>query len=293
MRSAYSVSVFTDWRTAIGVWLKTRTDQPPPPDLLVGEGIRAGERPAPAARHGAPRTRHPRAGLRDHGTSGSRTSGSNSRRPTATSCRPSTWCRGTARSRRSSAVGQLADRIHPHLLITELRSMAADDLWLSPPTAATRSASTSPGNASPRAVLPLLPVIEDALAPYGARSHWGKLFDRPGAYERLPDFLALASRVDPTGRFRNAYLDRLELTAAREDQAAQHHAAPRRRRRRASPRNRSSGGSRPGRAPRRTPGSPRTARAQVCGTQLGPGLVDTIGRTITVPRWGRSGRSPW
>ena len=58
-------------------------------------------------------------------------------------------------------------------------------------------------------MLPLLPVIEAALEPFGARSHWGKLFDRPGAYERLPDFLELAARLDPAGKFTNDYLARL------------------------------------------------------------------------------------
>jgi len=59
-------------------------------------------------------------------------------------------------------------------------------------------------------VLPLLPVIEEALAPYSARPHWGKLFSevRRELYPKLPDFVALARDVDPDGKFSNEYLER-------------------------------------------------------------------------------------
>ncbi len=59
-------------------------------------------------------------------------------------------------------------------------------------------------------VLPLLPVIEEALAPFGARPHWGKLFHSvdKSLYPKLPDFVALALELDPEGKFRNVYLER-------------------------------------------------------------------------------------
>ena len=69
------------------------------------------------------------------------------------------------------------------------------------------------------AVLPVLAEIEAALAPYEARPHWGKVF-LAGAdtiaplYERLPDFIGLAERLDPRGAFRNDWLEQRVLGSA-------------------------------------------------------------------------------
>jgi len=62
-------------------------------------------------------------------------------------------------------------------------------------------------------VLPVVALLERQLAPFGPRPHWGKLFvttpeDLRARYERLPDFLGLMRRLDPSGKFRNAYTDR-------------------------------------------------------------------------------------
>ncbi len=111
------------------------------------------------------------------------------------------------------AVEQLRDRISPLLFISELRTVAADDLWLS--MAYQRDSLAFHFTWQPRAeaVLALLPEIEAALAPFDARPHWGKAFTTPpdrlrALYPRLPDFLALAQRHDPEGKLRNAYLNR-------------------------------------------------------------------------------------
>jgi xylitol oxidase len=64
------------------------------------------------------------------------------------------------------------------------------------------------------AVLPVLALIEEALAPLGVRPHWGKLFTVPAerirdAYPRMDDFRALVAATDPDGTFGNAFLSRL------------------------------------------------------------------------------------
>ncbi len=111
------------------------------------------------------------------------------------------------------AVEQLRDRISPLLFISELRTVAADDLWLS--MAYQRDSLAFHFTWQPRAeaVLALLPEIEAALAPFDARPHWGKAFTTPpdrlrALYPRFPDFLALAQHHDPEGKLRNAYLNR-------------------------------------------------------------------------------------
>jgi xylitol oxidase len=59
----------------------------------------------------------------------------------------------------------------------------------------------------------LLPVMEEALAPFNARPHWGKLFHADAGsvatlYPRFSDFKDLAERMDPEHKFRNEFLAR-------------------------------------------------------------------------------------
>jgi xylitol oxidase len=65
------------------------------------------------------------------------------------------------------------------------------------------------------AVERVLEDLEAALAPFGARPHWGKVFLAAPRYERLPDFIRLVERLDPHGAFRNEWLERRVLGAAR------------------------------------------------------------------------------
>ena len=110
------------------------------------------------------------------------------------------------------AVEKLHDQVGPHLLITEIRTIAADNFWMSP--CRNQDSVTIHFTLKPDwpAVSKLLPVIERELAPFGARPHWGKLFTMAPArldslYEKLPQFLALARKYDPQGKFRNEFLN--------------------------------------------------------------------------------------
>jgi xylitol oxidase len=65
----------------------------------------------------------------------------------------------------------------------------------------------------------LLPLLEEQLAPFDARPHWGKLFTMAPArvqalYQKLPDFQNLARTYDPQGKFRNAFLEAYIFGAA-------------------------------------------------------------------------------
>jgi xylitol oxidase len=110
------------------------------------------------------------------------------------------------------AVERLKDKVGPHLFITELRTIAADDLWLS--TCYKRAAMTIHFTWKPEwpAVKELLPQIEAQLAPFNPRPHWAKLFTLPpshvqAGYEKLADFKALLKQYDPKGKFRNEFLN--------------------------------------------------------------------------------------
>ena len=103
--------------------------------------------------------------------------------------------------------------ITPLLLISEIRTVAADTLWLSPfheRDSVCFHFTWKPLDAEVRA---LLPQIDAALAPFAPRPHWGKLFTlRPvqiqAAYPKLPAFRQLRERLDPGGKFRNEFVAR-------------------------------------------------------------------------------------
>ncbi|WP_137845473.1 D-arabinono-1,4-lactone oxidase [Microbacterium sp. 2FI] len=119
-----------------------------------------------------------------------------------------------------NAMRALAPLIQPHLLVSELRTAASDDLWLSGAYARDMLAIHFTWRNDPAGVLGVLPRIEEALAPLGARPHWGKLhtFDAAAiarVHPRLVDARAVFERLDPEGRFANAHLQRLGVRAER------------------------------------------------------------------------------
>ena len=110
------------------------------------------------------------------------------------------------------AVEKLRDRITRHLLITELRTIDADHLWMSPCYQRPSLAIHFTWKPEWAAVKALLPKIEESLAPFDARPHWAKLNTMAPArlkelYPKLPEFQALLSHSDPGRKFRNAFLD--------------------------------------------------------------------------------------
>jgi alditol oxidase len=110
------------------------------------------------------------------------------------------------------ALDRLRERIAPVLHVCEIRSIAADDLWLSPAQGRDSVALHFTWHSDPAAVLPVVARVEAALEPFAARPHWGKVFgtapDRVRAlWEHLPAAERLLRASDPTGKFRNAMVD--------------------------------------------------------------------------------------
>jgi len=111
------------------------------------------------------------------------------------------------------AIDQLREHVASLLQISEVRSIAADNLWMSPCyKQACVSIHFTWKKDWPR-VRKVLPIIEDQLAVFDARPHWGKLFTMSprrvqSLYEKLPDFQGLLQNYDPQGKFRNAFLDK-------------------------------------------------------------------------------------
>ncbi len=112
------------------------------------------------------------------------------------------------------AVRELGSHLAPVLVGGEIRSVAADPLWLSAAYGTDVVGLHFTWLRDPAGVYAVLPPLERALLPLGARPHWGKCFvagaeQLAPLYPRLDDFRALRDRVDPDGTFGNAFLDRV------------------------------------------------------------------------------------
>lgn len=113
------------------------------------------------------------------------------------------------------ALRGLGHRIAPLVFSAEIRTVAADDLWLSPAHRQECFGVHFTWRPDEAAVRSVLAEIEAALAPFAPRPHWGKVFtgsyDWDALYPRLADFRRLVAEHDPRGVFRNAFLERTVL----------------------------------------------------------------------------------
>ncbi|CAN5426210.1 alditol oxidase [soil metagenome] len=211
--SAYSVSFFTDWRSATinQIWFKRRaTDATPAPFTSMTPATRdlhplAGCDPRNCTKQlGVPGAWHERL--------------------------PHFWMDFTPSAGEElqseylvpredamaafEALQPLRSRIAQLIQVTEIRTIAADDLWMSPCYKQPCVAFHFTWKKDWPNVQLLLPAIESALKPFRARPHWGKLFTMSATglrplYPKLDDFRALLIEFDPSQKFRNAYLNRL------------------------------------------------------------------------------------
>jgi xylitol oxidase len=113
-----------------------------------------------------------------------------------------------------SALFAAADRFAAPVQVSEVRTIAADRLWLG--TASGRDSVALHFTWVPdrTAVLPALAAVEAVLAPFDPRPHWGKLWTLPvdavrASYPRWGDAARLRERWDPDRVFANPYVDAL------------------------------------------------------------------------------------
>ena len=110
------------------------------------------------------------------------------------------------------AMEKLHEKITPHLFISEIRTVNADELWMSTCYKQTCVVLHTTWKQKAEAVMNLIPQVEEQLAPFNARPHWAKLFTMSpkvlqSRYEKLNDFKQLINQYDPNGKFRNEFLD--------------------------------------------------------------------------------------
>jgi xylitol oxidase len=110
------------------------------------------------------------------------------------------------------ALETLRDQITPHLFITELRTIAADEMWMSMAYRRQSLAIHFTWKPETPEVNAVLPLIEAKLAPFDARPHWAKVFTMPPAqiaarYPQMSAFRDLTKQYDPQGKLRNSFID--------------------------------------------------------------------------------------
>ncbi|EGX55830.1 alditol oxidase [Streptomyces zinciresistens K42] len=206
---AYSVSLFTDWR-APGfrqVWLKRRTDQPLP-DFPWAAPATEKLHPVPGMpavncteQFGVPGPWHERLPhFRAEFT------------PSSGAELQSEYLLPRGRAVDAlHAIGAIREAVAPVLQTCEVRTVAADEQWLSPSYGRDTVAFHFTWIDDTAAVLPVVRRLESALDGFAARPHWGKVFTMPAPalrdrYPRLADFRALARDLDPHGTFTNAFV---------------------------------------------------------------------------------------
>ena len=113
-----------------------------------------------------------------------------------------------------AALFQASDRFADVVQVSEVRTVAADDLWLSPAAGRASVAIHFTWLPEVEPVLKAVGVVETVLAPFDPRPHWGKVWTRPvesvrASYPRLADFAELRDRWDPERKFANRYVDSL------------------------------------------------------------------------------------
>lgn len=215
MATAYSVSLFTNWRQAAFdmVWCKRRVGDLAPDDprapLFGARPATTNQHPIPGldAVHctdqlSRPGPAHERLGhfrldfLPSHGNE-LQTEYLLPRRHAVAAF---------------AALLPLHSEIARLVLVNEIRTVAQDALWMSPAYGRDSVAFHFTWKPDWPVVQQLLQRMEAALAPFEARPHWGKLFTMTPAEvhrhrPRLPDFRNLALAFDPEGKFRNWFLD--------------------------------------------------------------------------------------
>ncbi|MFC4117856.1 FAD-binding protein [Nonomuraea zeae] len=217
VHSAYSVCLFTDWRAPrlTQVWINERLDEPPA-DVVKQPWFTA--LPADGPRH--PVTGMPTASCTEQlGVPGRWHERLPHFRPDAEPSSAGDELHSEYMLARRDAVAALhaldgiRDRVQPVLQICEVRTIAADRLWMSPFYDQDSVSIHFTWTSDTSAVLPIVRLVEQRLAPFAARPHWAKIFtiappDLRPMFPRLPDFADLVRTYDPAGKFGNPFVDR-------------------------------------------------------------------------------------
>lgn len=217
--AAYSVSIFTTFAGDVDgqvahIWLKRRTDgsdqsMTPGPTFLDAPAAMMQHHPVPGHDGNVCTPQLGKPGLwadrLPHFRMGFTPSAGNE-------VQSEFFVEASAGSAALDSLREAAPSFANRLMVGEVRSIAADELWMSPhfERASIAFHFTWHAGDNERAVS----AVEEALAPFAPRPHWGKVFhaDRFSAvssYEMFDDFVEMTTRLDPHGVFRNEWWHRV------------------------------------------------------------------------------------
>lgn len=213
MSAGYSVSLFTDWQDITEIWVKHRIDQPHPPKNDFYGAKEANRHLHPIAELSAKSCTFQ---MREPGPAFERLphfkldfTPSHGDELQSEYFLPIEHAAEALR-----VVANLEPLIARQLMVSEIRTVAADKLWLSPAYKQDCVAIHFTWHPNWPEVKKILPLIEKALQPFGVRPHWGKLFsikspDLKNQYKKILDFQSLVKEYDPNHKFQNDFLNRL------------------------------------------------------------------------------------
>jgi xylitol oxidase len=220
--SAYSVSLFTRWGTEpeFLLWRKQRVDarsEPFPKPKLFGAALADGPRhPIPGADTAACTDQMGRTGPWHERLPHFRAEFT----PSAGEELQSEYlvARGDATAA-LAALREVGASIEPAVQICEVRTIAEDDLWLSPAYGRDTVGLHFTWVRDEAVAVPAMSLVESALRPFNPRPHWGKLFaieanEIRSRYPRIGDFAKLARQRDPSGKFTNAFVEAITADTA-------------------------------------------------------------------------------
>lgn len=212
MAAAYSVSLFTGWRTdrIDQVWLKRRGG-PDAPGTWLGAVLADGPRhPVPGC---PPEPCTPQLGLPGRWHARLPHFRPDFTPSSGDELQSEYFVARADVVAAFDALDAVRDRISPALQIGEIRTVAADALWLSPAYERDCVAYHFTWHPDAAAVAEAVRTVEEALSPFAARPHWGKVFTTTPevireSYPRWDDFRRLLGEFDPAGTFRNEFIAR-------------------------------------------------------------------------------------
>lgn len=209
--SAYSVSVFTNWVAHLQLWTKERTDADPVDHAGLHDGVLATEQhhPIPGVSAMACTEQGPTSGRWDerlpHFRAGAVPSA-------GAEVQSEFFIHRTNATRAIAALQAIGPHLAPHLMVSEVRTVAADNLWLSPQYERDCVAFHFTWYHDMASALAMAQLVAKTLALFTPLPHWGKVFDPAqfdfaALYPRLGDAQHAFATKDPTGMFRNAWFD--------------------------------------------------------------------------------------
>ena len=209
--SGYSVSVFTDWYSGeANVWVKRRADHPVT-EWTAGRQAQRRVHPVPNM---PPEMCTEQLGIVGPWHERLTHFRSNATQTAGRELQSEVFLPRDAAKEAIAVLRKIGSLFTSALLVSEMRTVRADDLWLSPAYRRDSVALHFTWGSEVSAMLPALVAVEEVLMPFDPRPHWGKLTTMSprsviSSYERAADFERLMIRYDPTVKFRNHFINRL------------------------------------------------------------------------------------